>query len=84
MKEIKENGKNFLTDVNNMLYVETNLYGVNLQDYFRTLFEHKENPDNIDPDEEEIESATRIINKRRKILFRLVVIVLVFNQLVVN
>jgi hypothetical protein len=63
LKKIKKNGKNFLVDINDMLYVETKLYGINLQDYFKILFEHKENPDNIDPDEEEIDSATTIINK---------------------
>jgi hypothetical protein len=62
-KRIKRTGKNFLNDINDMLYIETNLYNINLENYFIRLFRHKENPDNVEPDEEEINSARRIIDK---------------------
>lgn len=45
---IKRNGKNFFRDANNMLIVERVLYGVNLSDYIKILYEHFHQVNNED------------------------------------
>jgi hypothetical protein len=63
LDRIKNRGRNFDSDLIDMIYVEKTLYNVDLEKYFTILLNHHQNLDAIDMEEDEIKDGIKTINK---------------------